>query len=240
YAYGAAVTAPEYEVPEGHTFSGWNVPATMPAQDITLDATLTVNEYTITYTVNGEAYTTQTYAYGAAVTAPEYEVPEGHTFSGWNVPATMPAQDLTLDATLTAYEPVAPAITASVVDIRDRQTSDGKKDMRFVFTVTFNDSCIDHNGQLEGPTTKYYEVTGFGCVLNAGASDCTIVGKSILSINATEFTFSAILRSIPTDKFDRNVTATPYLTYELNGVSTTVNGDPISASINGLINSQVN
>ena len=101
YDYGAAVTAPEYTVPEGHTFSGWNVPETMPAENLVLNATLTVNSYTITYNVNGVFYAEQTYDYGAAVTAPEYTVPEGHTFSGWNVPETMPAENLVLNATLT-------------------------------------------------------------------------------------------------------------------------------------------
>ena len=101
YEFGAAVSAPEYTVPEGHTFSGWDIPETMPAENLVLDAALTVNSYTITYTINGEEYTAQTYEFGAAVSAPEYTVPEGHTFSGWNIPETMPAQNLVLDAALT-------------------------------------------------------------------------------------------------------------------------------------------
>ena len=100
YEYGAVVTAPEYTVPEGYTFSGWNVPETMPAENLVLNATLTLNSYTITYNVNGEFYAEQTYEYGAAVTVPEYTVPEGHTFSGWNVPEIMPAENLVLNATL--------------------------------------------------------------------------------------------------------------------------------------------
>ncbi len=101
YEFGAAVSAPEYTVPEGHTFSGWDIPETMPAENLVLDAALTVNSYTITYTINGEEYTAQTYEFGAAVSAPEYTVPEGHTFSGWNIPETMPAENLVLDAALT-------------------------------------------------------------------------------------------------------------------------------------------
>ena len=104
YEFGAAVSAPEYTVPEGHTFSGWNIPETMPAENLVLDAALTVNSYSITYTVNGEEYTAQTYEFGAAVSAPEYTVPEGHTFSGWNIPETMPAENLVLDAALTVNE----------------------------------------------------------------------------------------------------------------------------------------
>ena len=104
YEFGAAVSAPEYTVPEGHTFSGWNIPETMPAENLVLDAALTVNSYTITYTINGEEYTAQTYEFGAAVSAPEYTVPEGHTFSGWDIPETMPAENLVLDAALTVNE----------------------------------------------------------------------------------------------------------------------------------------
>ena len=104
YEFGAAVSAPEYTVPEGHTFSGWDIPETMPAENLVLDAALTVNSYSITYTVNGEEYTAQTYEFGAAVSAPEYTVPEGHTFSGWDIPETMPAENLVLDAALTVNE----------------------------------------------------------------------------------------------------------------------------------------
>ena len=104
YEFGAAVSAPEYTVPEGHTFSGWDIPETMPAENLVLDAALTVNSYTITYTINGEEYTAQTYEFGAEVSAPEYTVPEGHTFSGWDIPETMPAENLVLDAALTVNE----------------------------------------------------------------------------------------------------------------------------------------
>ena len=104
YEFGAAVSAPEYTVPEGHTFSGWDIPETMPAENLVLDAALTVNSYSITYTINGKEYTAQTYEFGAAVSAPEYTVPEGHTFSGWDIPETMPAENLVLDAALTVNE----------------------------------------------------------------------------------------------------------------------------------------
>ena len=73
----------------------------LPAANITVTAVWSVNTYTITYKVNGEEYSIQTYEYGAAITVPEYPVPEGYTFSGWDVPETMPAEDLVVDATCT-------------------------------------------------------------------------------------------------------------------------------------------
>ena len=84
----AAVSAPEYTVPEGHTFSGWDIPETMPAENLVLDAALTVNEYTVTYNINGEIYAIQVYAYGEEVFAPAYDVPDHFTFSGWDTPVS--------------------------------------------------------------------------------------------------------------------------------------------------------
>ena len=101
--YGSAVTAIAVPTKEGHTFSGWSeIPATMPARDVTVSGSFTVNSYTVTYMVDGEVYKTESYAYGASVTAVESPVKEGHTFSGWSgVPATMPAEDVTISGTFT-------------------------------------------------------------------------------------------------------------------------------------------
>ena len=111
-AFGATVPAYTY-VPEdaGISFAGWGDqdPAgkAMPAEDINVYASTGVNTYNVTFTINGEEYQTIPFAYGEAVVAPEYTAKEGHTFSGWDVPATMPAQDLTIDATETANTYVA-------------------------------------------------------------------------------------------------------------------------------------
>ena len=97
-AYGSAVTAIAVPAKEGHTFSGWSeIPATMPARDVTVSGSFTVNSYTVTYMVDGEVYKTESYAYGASVTAVESPVKEGHTFSGWSeIPTTMPAENITV------------------------------------------------------------------------------------------------------------------------------------------------
>ena len=101
--YGTAVKAPEAPTKEGYTFTGWDkdVPATMPAGDITIKAQWKVNQYTITFdTDGGSEVKSVTQDYGTAVTAPEAPTKEGHTFTGWDkdVPATMPAGDITLKA----------------------------------------------------------------------------------------------------------------------------------------------
>ena len=92
-----------------YTFAGWSPTIGAADANATYTATFTevIREYTITYYVNGEIYTTESYAYGAAVAAPTYapEVgPTYFTFSGWTVPDTMPAENLSVYATAAPFE----------------------------------------------------------------------------------------------------------------------------------------
>ena len=92
-----------------YTFAGWTPTIGAADANATYTATYTevIREYTITYYVNGEIYTTESYAYGAAVAAPTYapEVgPTYFTFSGWIVPDTMPAENLSVYATAAPFE----------------------------------------------------------------------------------------------------------------------------------------
>ena len=94
--YGTRITPKEGPSKEGYTFSGWdNVPATMPAHDVTVTGSFTINSYTLTYKIDGAVYKTSTIAYGTALTPETEPTKEGYTFSGWDdVPETMPAHDV--------------------------------------------------------------------------------------------------------------------------------------------------
>ena len=104
FKYGETVVAIENPTKVGYTFAGWSeeLPVKMPANDITVEATWTVNSYKLTFDVDGNL-TEKTFKYGESVTAIENPTKEGHTFAGWSkeIPATMPAEDLTVKATWT-------------------------------------------------------------------------------------------------------------------------------------------
>ena len=101
--YGTAITAPADPTREGYTFLGWDreIPATMPAENVTVTAQWEINRYTVTFDTNGGSEIAPiTQYYGTAITAPADPTREGYTFIGWDkaIPATMPAENVTVTA----------------------------------------------------------------------------------------------------------------------------------------------
>ena len=101
--YGTAITPPAAPTRTGYTFAGWDktIPATMPAENITLTARWQVNQYTITFKPeNGGQDIVIKQDYGTAITAPANPTKTGYTFAGWDktIPSTMPAGDMTITA----------------------------------------------------------------------------------------------------------------------------------------------
>ena len=101
--YDTAITAPADPTREGYTFIGWNkaIPATMPAENVTITAQWKINQYTITFdTTGGSEIAPITQDYGTEITAPANPTREGYTFIGWDkaIPATMPAENVTITA----------------------------------------------------------------------------------------------------------------------------------------------
>ena len=111
---GQKATKPADPTRAGYTFGGWYKEETCtnpyefttPVQNaLTLYAKWTINQYTITFKPeNGDKDTTITQDYGTAVTAPANPTRTGYTFAGWDreIPATMPAENMTVTARWTA------------------------------------------------------------------------------------------------------------------------------------------
>ena len=86
--YGTAINAPAAPTKTGYTFMGWNpaLPATMPAENMTIKAQWRINQYTITFdTDGGSAVDAQTVAYGEKAKTPADPTKTGYTFAGWEL-----------------------------------------------------------------------------------------------------------------------------------------------------------
>lgn len=94
--YGTEIVPEAAPEKEGYTFSGWDeVPATMPAYDMTVNGSFLINAYNAVFKIGDDVIETLVIEFGQPVTAPEAPEKEGYTFDGWkDVPETMPAHDI--------------------------------------------------------------------------------------------------------------------------------------------------
>jgi hypothetical protein len=97
-----------------NSFSNYDIPLSVPegARDAYLAASPwnkfkeilsgADTKYTLTYKVDGEVYKTYDLLEGAVITPEPAPTKEGYDFSGWStIPATMPAEDVTITGTFT-------------------------------------------------------------------------------------------------------------------------------------------
>ena len=110
--YGTSVSASAEPVLEGYSFGGWNpgVPATMPAENVTLVAQWTINKYNITWVIDGETYDVyENVEFGTVIEAPKPEK-QGYVFSDWTgytEGMTMPDNALTFTGSWSAAKDTA-------------------------------------------------------------------------------------------------------------------------------------
>ena len=161
--YGTPITAPADPTREGYTFAGWSpaLPATMPAENMTVTAQWTVNRYTITFDTDGGSEVAPiTQDYGSAITAPAAPTREGYTFTGWDktIPATMPAGDMTITAQWTVNQ-------YTITYDLDGGTAEGNPDTYTVETDAFT---------LKNPTRPGYTFTGWSGTGLTGEDNLTV------------------------------------------------------------------
>ncbi len=128
----AAVTPPTPPTRSGYTFSGWSasIPATMPANNVTITALYVINYVTITFNSNGGTAVAPIVSQeGMAITEPAAPTKTGFTFGGWFIDValtnkftfiTTPPRDLTLYAKwLTDQEAVQQTINEILLGIQN-------------------------------------------------------------------------------------------------------------------------
>ncbi|MDE6511512.1 MAG: InlB B-repeat-containing protein, partial [Muribaculaceae bacterium] len=107
--YGEPITIPEVDnTRTGYTFSGFGVvPATVPASDVVYTGEFNIDYFNLTFKAGEEVLVSAKVPYGSEIQVPTAPAKEGHVFLGWgNVPATMPAEDKTFEASyaINSYE----------------------------------------------------------------------------------------------------------------------------------------
>mgnify|MGYP003292830698 CR=1 FL=1 len=170
--YGDTLVAEAEPTKEGYTFSGWSeVPATMPANDVTIEGQFSVNYYQVTYMMDSTVYAVDTLAYNSNITLKENLVKEGYTFSGWSeAPSTMPANDIIINGsfTINTYN-----LTYNVDGVEYQK-----------YEVTYSDTLV---AEAE-PTKEGYTFSGWSEVpATMPANDVTIEGQ--FSVNYYQVTY---------------------------------------------------
>ena len=118
-AFGSTVVPASEPEGEGYTFSGWSeIPATMPAHDVTVSGTFEPTVYQITYKIDGETVAVDSVAYGKAIVPFEAPEKEGYTFDGWSyIPSKMPAGDITVIGSYSETDAVLPITAGSALTV---------------------------------------------------------------------------------------------------------------------------
>ena len=182
-AHKSTIVIPEMPVKEGYTFNGWSeVPATMPAEDVTISGTFIINKYFVTFKIGDEIISSDSLEYSTEIVVPESPEREGHTFNGWGeVAETVPAGDVTYEG---SYAVNSYILTFIVDDETILQTS-----VPYGKEITLPETPVKEgyafNGWSEVPATM-------------PANDVVVYGSfaklsvEVMTINDTDSHFSVI------------------------------------------------
>ncbi|MBO4772897.1 MAG: InlB B-repeat-containing protein, partial [Bacteroidales bacterium] len=169
---GATFTVPDAPEKLGYTFKGWsNLPATIPAENVSCKATYTVNQYSIIFEdVDGSIIAIVTDDYGAEIEAPVSPSKTGFTFDGWSmvIPSTMPAENLVI---VVKWKDNAIKIKPAYVDTDGRAVADASN-IHFC-----NGNAVINYEVLSGSPKEYtIEFEGGDIPAQRGLAD----GKSVV------------------------------------------------------------
>lgn len=209
-AYGTSIVLPQLPSFTGYTFNGWNdIPATMPAENVTLTASFTINSYLLTFIVkvDGEVQETITDSirYNEAIVAPEMTDIERYTFSGWNnVLDRMPANDVTIQGeyTLNTTQTDDQGLIYSLNKQRDAfEVSDYTEDLRSEIVVPEQLFGLPVNAIQDRALTDALELNAITI-----PTSITTVGKRVFrgcdNLLVVEWNAEATLSSSPFGKME--------------------------------------
>ena len=186
YKFGEEIKAPKEPTREGYTFNGWSIeiPKTMPAKDIVAEAEWEVNQYNLMVIVD-EDTTTTSYDYNSIIEKPAIPEKEGYIFVGWNteIPYTMPAEDVTIEAEFAIDEFRFTTIVEGVITEE---------------TYKFGEEVK----APKEPTREGYAFNGWSIEIPKTMPAKDLVVEAEWEVNQYTVTFIADKDTVQTDKYD--------------------------------------
>ena len=186
YDFGQEINTPKKPTRKGYTFKGWSVeiPETMPARDIVAEAKWEVNQYNLMVIVDEDTTTTQ-YDYNSIIEKPATPEKEGYIFVGWNteIPYTMPAEDVTIEAEFATDEFRFTTIVEGVITEE---------------TYKFGEEIK----APKEPTREGYTFNGWSIEIPKTMPAKDLVVEAEWEVNQYTVTFIADKDTVQTDKYD--------------------------------------
>ncbi|WP_417658063.1 Ig-like domain-containing protein, partial [Pseudidiomarina aestuarii] len=171
--HGSGAIAPDFEVPEGKTFTGWSIEFSNISGDATIEAQYDDIRLTVRFLDHDTTVLkTETVLYGSAATAPDSPERDGYSFAGWS-PSDF--SNITSDTDVTAQY----NINSYTVTFEDHDGTELK-----VETVEHGSGA----SAPDEPTREGYTFIGWSVEYSEVTSDITIVAQ--YEINTYTVTFN--------------------------------------------------
>ncbi len=145
--------------------------------------------------------------------------------------------DTTCNECGTVRDVVAPA---SVITFGGNSVTEEIKTgagLAFKFDVAVNDMRVNGTTAIyDNATVNGYKLISMGAIVTNGASTVDIPAVYLCDLEAVSAAFAVRVIHIPAEKLDVEITATPYIVLEINGVATTIYGEAQTSSYNEALN----
>ena len=130
---------------------------------------------------------------------------------------------------------VAPA---SIIRFDGNSVSEDVSGLAFKFDVPAIGLAVENGcyAIYDGATLNGYNLISMGAVVTNGKSSVDIAAAKLYDLADASASFAVRVVNIPADKLDVEITATPYIVLEINGVATTIYGEAQTSSYNETLN----
>ncbi len=165
---------------------------------------------------------------------------EAHTMNTNLMAVKLPMVDHTYDSVYDADCNACGAIREAAqapIAFGGKSVSEDVCGLAFKFDVAVDGMAVDKTTAIyDNATVNGYKLISMGAVVTNGVSTLDIPAVYLCDLEVDSASFAVRVIHIPADKLDVEVTATPYIVLEINGVPTTIYGEAQTSSYNAALN----